>query len=247
MRNIMYTILFLLTISPALAGNGRPIAYTVNGQAYEGYYISPAETAPLVFIIHDWDGLTGYEIERAGMLAELGYAVFALDLFGAGVRPTELEDKRRLTGELYKNRQKMRSLMKGAMAAAGKQGADLNNAVAVGYCFGGAAVLEWARSGENLKAFITFHGGLKTPEEQGYADTKGTLLVFHGTADTSVPMSDFADLAQTLEAAGIDHEMTAYSGAPHAFTVFGSKRYHEAADKKSWARFTRFLSDLLIR
>lgn len=159
MRNIMYTILFLLTISPALAGNGRPIAYTVNGQAYEGYYISPAETAPLVFIIHDWDGLTGYEIERAGMLAELGYAVFALDLFGAGVRPTELEDKRRLTGELYKNRQKMRSLMKGAMAAAGKQGADLNNAVAVGYCFGGAAVLEWARSEKTLRPLSHSTGG----------------------------------------------------------------------------------------
>jgi dienelactone hydrolase len=49
------------------------------------YYVSPSGQAPFVLLIHDWDGLTDYEVKRANMLAELGYAVFALDLFGAGV------------------------------------------------------------------------------------------------------------------------------------------------------------------
>jgi dienelactone hydrolase len=83
------------------------------------YYISPSGQAPFVLLIHDWDGLTDYEVKRANMLAELCYAVFALDLFGAGVRPTEMKDKRQHTGELYKDREKMRALMKGALESAG--------------------------------------------------------------------------------------------------------------------------------
>jgi dienelactone hydrolase len=221
------------------------VNYEVDGQPYEGYYISPADRAPLVLLIHDWDGLTEYEIKRANMLAEMGYAVFALDLFGAGVRPTEVKDKRQHTGELYKDRQKMRALMKGALETARDKGADIDNAVAMGYCFGGAAVLELARSGADLKGFATFHGGLKTPQGQDYANTRGEILIMHGTADKAITMDQFAGLAQELETAGVAHEMITYGGAPHAFTVFGSSRYQEAADKKSWKRFSEFLADTL--
>jgi dienelactone hydrolase len=132
------------------------VTYQVNGQSYEGYYISPSNQAPFVLLIHDWDGLTDYEIKRANMLAEQGFSVFALDLFGAGVRPTEVTDKRQHTGELYKNREKMRALMKAALNTAKNKGANIENAVVVGYCFGGAAVLELARSGAELKGFAIF-------------------------------------------------------------------------------------------
>jgi dienelactone hydrolase len=180
------------------------------------------------------------------MLADLGYAVFALDLFGAGVRPTEVKDKRQHTGELYKNREKMRALMKGAMDAAKNKGANVENAVAVGYCFGGAAVLELARSGADLKGFATFHGGLKTPQGQNYSNARGKILIMHGSADTAITMDHFADLAKELESAGVAHEMITYGGAAqHAFTVLGSKRYQETADKKSWKRFVEFLAATL--
>jgi len=196
-------------------------------------------------LIHDWDGLTDYEVKRANMLADLGYAVFAADLFGAGVRPTEVKDKRQHTGELYKDRQKMRALMMGALNAAKAKGAKVENTVAAGYCFGGAAVLELARSGANLKGFATFHGGLKTPDGQNYANTKGEILIMHGTADSAITMDQFAVLANELEKAGVPHEMITYSGAPHAFTVFGSNSYRETADKKSWERFQDFLAHRL--
>jgi len=162
-------------VMPAVAfgATGSLVTYQLNGQSYEGYFISPSKQAPFVLLIHDWDGLTDYEIKRANMLAELGYSVFAADLFGAGVRPTEVTDKRQHTGELYKNREKMRALMTGALDAAKERGGKIKNAVAVGYCFGGAAVLELARSGADLKGFATFHGGLKTPEGQNYAKTRG--------------------------------------------------------------------------
>jgi len=245
MKYLFTLLLTLLASSTASAAAGKAVAYQVNGEPYEGYYISPADGAPLILLIHDWDGLTDYEVKRAHMLADLGYAVFAADLFGAGVRPTELQDKERLTGALYQDRQKMRSLLQGTLQKAISLGGDGNNAIAMGYCFGGTAVLEFARSGVDLKGFVTFHGGLAIPAGQDYAKTKGTLLIMHGTADTSVTMEQFAKLAMELENKGVPHEMITYGGAPHAFTVFGSDRYRADADKKSWQRFMEFLNETL--
>ena len=105
----------------------------------------------------------------------------------------------------------------------------LDNAVAAGYCFGGAAVLELARSGADLKGFATFHGGLKTPEGQNYSKTRGEILVMHGSADTAISLDEFAALAKELETAGVAHEMITYGGAQHAFTVFDGDRYQETA------------------
>lgn len=247
MRIWISAIIVALSMLPFIsqAATGEHVKYNVAGESYEGYYISPAKNAPLVLLIHDWDGLTDYEVKRASMLAKMGYAVFAADLFGAGVRPTKVEDKRQHTGELYKDRKKMRALMVGALETAAGKGANTGNAVAMGYCFGGAAVLELARAGVDLKGFATFHGGLKTPDGQDYSQTRGDILVMHGSADTAITMDQFAALTNQLETAGVKHQMVTYSGAPHAFTVFGSKRYREEADRKSWALFTEFLNEKL--
>ena len=245
MKYLFTLLLTLLASSTANAAAGKAVPYQVNGKPYEGYFISPAAGAPLILLVHDWDGLTDYEVKRAHMLADLGYAVFAADLFGAGVRPTELQEKQRLTGALYQDRQKMRTLLRAALQTAISLGCDGNNAIAMGYCFGGAAVLEFARSGVDLKGFVTFHGGLATPAGQDYSKTRGKLLILHGTADTSVTMEQFAKLAMELEGKGVPHEMITYGGAPHAFTVFGSDRYRADADKKSWQRFTEFLNETL--
>lgn len=223
------------------------ITYDIDGKSYEGYFISGGEKAPLVLLIHDWDGLTDYEIKRAQMLAEAGYSVMAADLFGKGVRPTELKDKKQHTGELYQDREKMRRLMQGALQEAEKRGGNLSNAVAMGYCFGGAAVLELARAGEKLRGFASFHGGLSTPEGQDYASTTGKVMVYHGTADTMISMQDVAALANGLEAHKVAHEIVSYGGAPHSFTVFESDAYTPQADKNSWASFTSFLSQVTGR
>lgn len=241
------TIFFLLLAASTAHAAGGPVIYELDGKSYEGYYTSPSTGAPLVLLIHDRDGITGYEIKRAEMLAEEGYAVFAADLFGAGIRPADVHEAMDCIGELYKDRDKMRFLIQGALEAAQAKGADIDNGVAMGYCFGGSAVLEFARSGAGLKGFVTFHGGLKTPEGQDYAKTKGKVLVLHGTGDASITMDDFAGLANELEAQGVSHEMITYGGAPHAFTIFDSENYREEADRKSWQRFTAFLAETLNR
>lgn len=244
MKTIITLLCAILLASSAYAA-GVKVDYKVDNQTYEGYYISNNKGAPLVLLVHDWDGLTNYEVKRAEMLAELGYAVFAADLFGKGVRPTEVVDKRQHTGALYKDREKLRALLQGALDSAKEQGGDVTNAVSMGYCFGGAAVLEQARSGADLKGFATFHGGLSTPKGQDYSQAKGKMLIMHGSADSNITLQDFADLASEFEQQGVAHEMITYSGAPHAFTVFGSPRYREDADSKSWQRFVEFLETTL--
>jgi dienelactone hydrolase len=244
MKSLLVFTAALMVAATADAA-GRFVSYEVGGVPYEGYYAPSSDGAPVVLLIHDWDGLTDYEVKRSEMLARMGYTVFAADLFGAGVRPTRVEDKRQHTGELYKDRAKMRALIGGALEKAKSMGADTGHAVIAGYCFGGAAVLEYARSGADMKGFVTFHGGLKTPADQDYAKTRGRLLILHGGADSAVTMDDFVQLSRELEQAKVPHEMVVYGGAPHAFTVFGGDRYRKDADMKSWRRFTEFLADTL--
>lgn len=228
---------------PATAVAGESVVYSVEGGNYEGYS-AKAEGASkgLVLVIHDWDGLTEYEERRADMLAEMGYDVFAVDLYGQGNRPVDTGAKKAETAKLYNDRELMRGLILGGLAEARK----LNDgpAVVMGYCFGGAAVLELARSGQarNVAGYATFHGGLSTPEGQSYPADTPPLLIAHGGADSSITMDDVAALSKELEATGVPYEIQVYSGAPHAFTVFGSDRYREVADTQSWDAFQDFLA-----
>lgn len=245
MKRLLVALLCITLFASSGFASGTAVDYRIDGVTYEGYFISPSPAAPFILLIHDWDGLGQYEIQRSQMLADQGYAVFAADMFGKGVRPAQIEDRRRLTSALYQDREMMRKLLQGALVAAAQQGANIDNAVAIGYCFGGAVILELARAGAPLKGFVSFHGGLTTPEGQSYAETNGSVLILHGTADTAVSMDEFAQLAKELEEQKVVHEMITYSGAPHAFTVFGSDRYREDADRKSWQRFLDYLKETL--
>jgi dienelactone hydrolase len=231
---------------PFGAAAGESVTYSVDGADFEGYSAAAKGSSKgLVLIIHDWDGLTDYEQKRAEMLAELGYDAFAVDLFGKGNRPMETDAKRAETGKLYSDRDRMRSLLLGGLAEARKLSAAPT--VVMGYCFGGAAVLEMARSGQadKVAGYATFHGGLATPAGQSYPAATPPLLIAHGGADTAITMDEVAGLSKELEAAGVTYEIQVYSGAPHAFTVFGSQAYRETADRESWQAFQDFLAGTL--
>jgi len=226
---------------------GEDLVYEVDGEAFEGYLASAeGESRGTVLIIHDWDGLDDYERRRADMLAEQGYDAFAADLYGQGNRPQEIENKRTETARLYEDRERMRTLTLAGLAEARQRGAA-EDAVVMGYCFGGAVALELARSeeAEAVHGYASFHGGLATPEGQRWPDDAGPILIAHGGADSAIPMSDVATLAEELEAAEATYEIQVYSGAPHAFTVFGIDAYQERADQKSWAAFLDLLEEAL--
>lgn len=239
------TALATLCLSlPAFAGES--VTYTIGNAPFEGYRAPAAGASKgTVLVIHDWDGLTDYEVKRADMLAKLGYDAFAVDLYGKGNRPVETGAKKAEIKKLYNNRETFRKRILAGLAEARKSFSG--KAVVMGYCFGGSAVLELARSGkgEDIAGYATFHGGLSTPQGQSYADTKAPILIAHGAADKSISMTDVATLSKELEEAGVTYTMEVYSGAPHAFTVFGSNRYQERADTQSWSAFQEFLKDQL--
>ncbi|GGK40323.1 dienelactone hydrolase family protein [Salinarimonas ramus] len=225
------------------------VVYEVDGQPYEGFLAVNegfAEDRPLVLVIHDWDGLGDYEERRATMLAELGFAAFAVDLYGEGVRPTTTEESRAQSGALYADREAMRArLMAGLETASAQAGVNADAAAVIGYCFGGAAVLEFARAGADLDAFVSFHGGLQAPEGATWDAMQGDLLVLHGSADPVSGMEDIATLAATLNDAAIDYRMEIYGGARHSFTVWGSGDYDPQADLQSWNEMLTFLDERL--
>lgn len=222
---------------------GEAVDYSAGDRTFEGYVAKAENPKGAVVLIHDWDGLTDYEKKRADMLAEQGYNAFAIDLYGKGVRPDTMEGNRAETQKLYDDRATMRALMTAGLEAAAAN--DVATPVVAGYCFGGAAALELARmQPEGVTGYATFHGGLATPEGQNYSAAKAPIRVYQGGADQNPDLATFAGFLSELEAAGTPYEAEVYAGAPHAFTVFGSDRYREDADQKSWADFLTFLGEV---
>lgn len=235
------SIAALLLGAPAIADE---IQYEVNGESFTGYFASADEAKGLVLVIHDWDGMTDYERQRADMLADMGYDAFAVDMFGDET-PTDTMDHRiAATGALYKDRDRMRALIQAGVDQATSR-SQSGSMVVAGYCFGGAVALEMARSdmADMATGFATFHGGLGTPEGQKWDGDEPPVLILHGGADTSITMQDVAGFATEMEASGNTYTIEVYSNAPHAFTVFGSSRYQERADTESWEAFSEFLGE----
>lgn len=241
-----FALALVMALSPLAAHAGEAAPYSVDGEAFEGYRAKPQGASKgLVVIVHTWGGLTSYEQKRADMIAALGYDAFALDLYGKGNRPTELDARKREATKLYDDRGRMKKLLLAGLNEA-RNGGD-GAAVVIGYCFGGAAALELARSGQakGVKGYVTFHGALKTPEGESYPVGTPPLLILHGGADTSVTMEDVAALSRELEAAKVPYDIEVYSGAPHGFTNFeAQERYQKRADERSWSAFKKFLTEI---
>lgn len=210
-------------------------------RGFVAYNQALAKSRGTVLIIHDWDGPNAYEEYRAQQLAGMGYRAFAVDLFGRDRQPTSMQENRERTGELYADRE----LFRGRLQAALEQARAMDesaNIVTMGYCFGGAAVLEMARAGMDVNGFVSFHGGLGLPEGQDYTQTQGPVLVLHGSADPVSNMQDLAALMDDLQSAGVEHRAEIYGGALHSFSVHSSADYDLSADQASWRALTEFLS-----
>ena len=146
------------------------------------------------------------------MLAEEGYIGVAFDLFEAEAKFDGFEDYRRETSFLYKNRKEFRKRFKSGLIEARKILGNLKNQFIIGQCFGGATVLESARSGEEMIGFVSFHGVLKTPEGQNYSEKTGAIFILHGSAGPVSGMDDVTNLVKELNDFEIQHEVHIYAG-----------------------------------
>ncbi len=223
----------------------EPLEWEVEGVAFEGLVARNANLeAPrgVVLIVHDWNGIDAYEQQRAEMLAAEGFVAVAVDMFGVDAVLEGIDDYRRETGALYADRDLFRARLEGAIEATAELPGAEAGMVLMGYCFGGAAALEAARMGADLAGFVSFHGGLGTPEGQDWSQATGApVLVLHGSADPVSGMADLAALMDELQEAELPHRAEIYGGALHSFTVWGSGDYDAEADRRSWRALLDFL------
>ncbi|GAB3585884.1 dienelactone hydrolase family protein [Leifsonia lichenia] len=241
----------LLANVPAHSGSRIRVArvpYAVDGAPFEGFLAmdkSRPISGPAVLLLHAWNGV-GANIEmRARMLSRLGYVAFAADLYGAGIRPTSPEQARAVSSAYYADLPLLaRRVQAGLDVLVRMTGVEPERVAVAGYCFGGTAALEFARTGACIAGATSFHGTLFEHDAAEVAATRAPLLIITGAADDLVPDSAVARLMAELRTTpDLSWEIDIISGAPHAFTVPGTDRFRPLADARSWGRFRRFLAE----
>ena len=236
----------------------KTIEYQSGGQTFEGFlaYDDAAKSPqPGVLIVHQWKGLTDYEQKRAEMLGKLGYVAFCADIYGKGVRPTEVKDAGALAGKYKGDRALYRERLKAALdVLASQPQVEKSKLAAMGYCFGGTGALEVARSGAPVLGVVSFHGGLGTPSPADAKAIKGRVLVLHGADDPFVPPVEVEGFKKEMADAEVGYEFVAYAGAVHSFTHWtagddASKgaAYNKAADEQSWEAMRKFFAGLFAK
>lgn len=233
---------------------GEEVDYRVGETACRGYLARPAGDGPRpgVLVLHDWLGVTDYVRMRAEALARLGYTTFAADLYGADVRPSQ-GDAAGIAGGYYRNRSLWRERVAGGFdRLLTEPGVDRARTAAIGYCFGGAAALELARTGVDLRAVVSFHGALLTGPDGEAQGIRASLLVLHGAVDPVVPDDAVLAFENELRAApGLDWQLTAYAGAMHAFTLPDANdpehgaQYNAVAERRSWRAMKDLFAEVL--
>ncbi len=252
-----------LTIALAAVSHAALVETTVTyeheGTTLEGFHVyddSVEGARPAVLVIHQWTGLSENEKQRGRMLAELGYNVFAADIYGAGIRPQPPEAGKE-AGKYKSDRTLFRGrLLAGLEVLKNNELTDPGKIAAIGYCFGGTGVLEIARSGEEIAGVVSFHGGLDAAEglkaEKGKIPAK--VLVLHGAVDPFVPPDQVHDFGKEMAEAGADWQIVAYGDAVHSFTQKSAgddpskgSAYEEKADRRSWEAMKSFFAELFGR
>lgn len=228
------------------------VEYKHGDVVLEGYLAQEkgkTQRRPGILIVHEWKGLGDYVKRRAEQIASLGYVAFAIDMYGKGKRAKDHEEAAELSGVYLENRRAMRERAKAGLdRLLIHPHVDSTRIAAMGYCFGGTAVLEMARAGYDVKIVGSFHGGLGTLSPAQAGKTQSRVVVFHGAADRWV--GDPEDIKREMEQAKVDFRFHSFDGAVHSFTVKEAgddpkegMAYDEKADRQSWQLWTKYLEE----
>jgi dienelactone hydrolase len=237
----------------------EPISYEAGGRTYTGFLADGAGggRAPGVLVIHEGGGLTGHTKERASRLAELGYVAFAMDLFGPDVepptpgRPDTMAKAQAVVRQLRDDVTEFRARVKAGLGVLqAHPHVDAGRLAAIGYCLGGAAAIELARTGAPLQAVAGFHAGILPGSIEDDRSIRAKLLLCHGEMDPVVPASQIQDFTGRLTEAGVDWQLHLYGGVGHSFTNPGIDAwnlpgffYDEKADRRSWAAMLQLFDE----
>ena len=228
----------------------RGVDYSFEGAAFEGLLAVDADKPgkrPAVLISHAWAGRGPVEEGYARRLAELGYAGFALDLYGKGKFGKTVEECQALMNPLAGDRPRLQARLLNVVEVVRKlPEVDPARIGVMGFCFGGLCALDVARTGADVRGAASFHGLFNPPGNTKGRRIKAKVIAFHGWDDPMVPPDA---LGKELTEAGADWQIHAYGGVMHAFTnpeandrAFGTVYDKRAADR-SWAALVDFLAE----
>ena len=251
---ISFAIILCAMLNASAAIKTETVEYKEGDTTLEGFLAYDdgiLNKRPGVLVIHQWKGVTDYEKMRARQLAELGYVAFVADIYGKGVRPATPQLAGAEAGKYKSDRALLRKRVQAGLAELKKHRmVDTGRTAAIGYCFGGTTALELARSGADVAAVVSFHGGLSTPNPEDANDIKAKVLALHGADDPHVPPDEVLAFADEMRKADVDWQLVAYGNAVHSFTdknagTDNSKgaAYNEKADKRSWEDMKDFFSE----
>ncbi|MGY0573080.1 dienelactone hydrolase family protein [Bradyrhizobium sp. RDM12] len=235
----------------------EPVTYTDGGATMKGFvvYDDAVQTKrPGIVVVPEWWGITQHIHNEARKFAEQGYTAFIADMYGDGKTADNPKDAGALSSSVMKDPKEMERRFNAARDQLAKQAsANPQRIGAVGYCFGGAVVLNMARAGADLAAVVGFHAslGLNTPAPAPGA-VKAKVLILNGADDPFVKREQYAALKKDFDAAKADYRIIEYPGAVHAFTnpeatELGKKfnlplRYDAKVDREAKAEAANFFA-----
>jgi dienelactone hydrolase len=231
------------------------VDYELAGKKYVGALVHDdaiTRPRPALLMCPNWMGMRQQAIERAALLAQDRYVVFAVDMYGEGIRPKDFGEAAALANPLRENpaetKRRVRAAYDTFLGLAQGRGLINHERAAVGFCFGGGNVLEFARDGADLAAVVAIHSDLKTAAPAKPGDVKAALLVIHGTPDPVVPKADRDAFEAEMDAAGAKWQMLLFSGILHAYTdedsnMAGVAIYDANAARQTYALTHGFIAD----
>ncbi len=170
----------------------KTIDYTAHGKSMRGVLIwddAVKAPRPALLMIPDWYGINAANVEFAKTIAKRDYVIFMGDMYGKDLRPKNDAEAMAAIKPLLSDRPEMRARVTAAfdelkkLAQDKSSGIDASRLAAIGFCFGGSSVLDLARSGANVAAVVSFHGGLSTDDPNLARNIKANVLAMNGADD----------------------------------------------------------------
>ncbi|UVF20477.1 dienelactone hydrolase family protein [Microvirga terrae] len=213
----------VMTTSSYAAIREEPVTYQDGTTTMRGFVVyddAVQGKRPGIIMVHEWWGITKHMHTEAQKFAQQGYTAFIADMYGDGKVADNPNDAGALATLVMKDPKVMEARFGAAQAQLARHpSVDPTQIGAVGYCFGGAVVLNMARAGADLDAVAGFHAtlGLNTPAPAP-GTVKAKVLVLNGTDDPFVKREEYEALKKDFDAAKAEYRVIEYPGAAHAFT-----------------------------
>lgn len=199
---------------------GRHLAYKDGTVTLAGETFAPVGEAngQAVLVVHEADGIGGNVRRHCRRLAKLGYFALAADMHGGG-QPLQGATMASRLAQFRADSDLVRNRVAAAHTALlCVAGVEAPRSAAIGFCFGGFAVLELARSGAPVAAVASFHGLLTTAMPARRGEVTSRVAVYTGARDPLVPLCDVTRFQEEMSKADVDWQVSVYGKALHSFT-----------------------------